>query len=179
MGLELQPLKLRLIRVELDTGKSEILITSLLDKDLYPHDLFAELYHMRWPVEEDYKTMKQWIEIENFSGKSVLSVYQDFHAKVFSKNLASALAFPTQSAIDINTYKNRHKYKMNFAQMLSKIKDVIPLFFIRSTDMVLSLISDLHKIITETIEPVRPGRKYPRNFKNRTGRFNYSYQPTR
>jgi hypothetical protein len=41
------------------------------------------------------------------------------------------------------------------------------------------LISDLHKIITETIEPVRPGRKYPRNFKNRTGRFNYSYQPTR
>jgi hypothetical protein len=179
MGLDLQPLKLRLIRVELDTGKAEILITSLLDKDLYPHDLFGELYYMRWPVEEDYKTMKQWIEIENFSGKSVLSVYQDFHAKVFSKNLASVLAFPTRSVIDINTYENRHKYKMNFAQMLSKIKDVIPLFFIRSTDMVLSLIFDLHKIITETIEPVRPGRKYPRNFKNRTGRFNYSYQPTR
>ena len=45
---------------------------------------------------------------------------------------------------------------MNFAQMLSKIKDVIPLFFIRSTDMVLSLISDLHKIITETIVLNKP-----------------------
>ncbi len=33
---------------------------------------------------------------ENFSGKSVLSVYQDFHAKVFSKNLISALGFPMQ-----------------------------------------------------------------------------------
>ncbi len=115
----------------------------------------------------------------NFSGKSVLSVYQDFHAKVFSKNLASALAFPTQSAIDINTYENKHQYKMNFAQMLSKIKDVIPLFFVRHAKMVLSLISDLHKIITEIIEPVRPGKKYPRNFKNITGHLNYFYQPTR
>jgi hypothetical protein len=47
--------------------------------------------------------MKKWIKVENFSGKSVLSVYQDFHARVFSKNLTSALAFPTQSKIDENT----------------------------------------------------------------------------
>ncbi|MCK5097743.1 MAG: transposase, partial [Desulfobacteraceae bacterium] len=32
MGLDLKPIKLRLIRVELDTGEVEILITSLLDK---------------------------------------------------------------------------------------------------------------------------------------------------
>ena len=35
MGLDLKPLKLRLIRVELDTGEIEILITSLLDKEAY------------------------------------------------------------------------------------------------------------------------------------------------
>jgi len=179
MGLDLKPLKLRLLRVELETGGAEILITSLLDNNLYSHDLFAELYHLRWPVEEDYKVMKQWIEIGNFSGKSVLSVYQDFHAKVFSKNLASALAFPTRSAIESNTRKRKHKYQKNFAQLLSKIKDVIPLFFIRPTEMLLSLISDLHKIITETIEPVRPGRKYPRDFNKRGGRFHYCYQSTR
>ena len=86
MGLDLKPLKLRLIRIELETGEAEILITSLLDQQIHSYDQFAELYHLRWPVEEDYKTMKHWIEIENFSGKSVLSIYQDFHAKVFSKN---------------------------------------------------------------------------------------------
>ena len=85
MGLDLKPLQLRLIRIELDTGETEILITSLLDQTTFPHDQFCDLYHLRWPVEEDYKTMKRWIEIENFSGKSVHSVYQDFHAKVFSK----------------------------------------------------------------------------------------------
>jgi hypothetical protein len=65
MGLDMKPLKLRLIRVELDTGEVEILITSLLDTKKYPHQEFAELYELRWPVEEDYKIMKKRIEIEN------------------------------------------------------------------------------------------------------------------
>jgi hypothetical protein len=131
-----------------------------------------------WPIEEDYKTMKQWVEIENFSGKSVLSIYQDFHAKVFTKNLTSVLAFPTRSAIENKTLKARYKYKMNFAQTLSKVKDAIPLFFIRSAEQVLLLIHDLHKIIVKTLEPVRPGRKYPREFNKKKG-FNFCYKSVR
>ena len=178
-GLDFKPLKLRLIRVELDSGEAEILITSLLDIQKYPHEQFAELYHARWPVEEDYKTMKQWIEIENFSGKSVLSIYQDFHAKVFSKNLTSVLIYPTQPIIDRNTEDSIYRYKRNFAQALSKIKDVIPLLFLRPLEVVYTLISDIHAIVVKTIEPIRPGRKYPRNFNNRRGRFPYGYQPIR
>ena len=179
MGLELCPLKLRLIRVELDTGQAEILITSLLDSKKHPHQQFAELYHLRWPVEEDYKTMKQWIEIENFSGKSVLSIYQDFHAKVFSKNLVSALIYPTRSQIDENMANSIYRYKPNFAQVISKMKDVIPLLFVRPRKLLYTLISDIHAIVINTIEPIRPGRKYPRNFNNRGGRFHYAYQPAR
>lgn len=179
IGLDLIPLKLRLIRVELDTGESEILITSLLDTQSSPRELFADLYHLRWPVEEDYKTMKQWIEIENFSGKSVLSVYQDFHAKVFSKNLISALIYPTQAVIDKNTENRIYRYQKNLAQTLSKIKDVIPLLFLRPLEAVTGLISDIHDVVVNTIEPVRPGRKFPRTFNNRGGRFHYGYQPLR
>ncbi len=61
----------------MDKGEAEILIRSLLDTKKHPHEQFSELYHLKWLVEEDYKTKKQWIEIEDFSGKSVLSVYQD------------------------------------------------------------------------------------------------------
>lgn len=179
MGLDLIPLKLRLIRVELDTGESEVLITSLLDTQSHPYELFAERYHLRWPVEEDYKTMKQWIEIENFSGKSVLSVYQDFHAKVFSKNLVSALIYPTQAVIDKNTENRIYRYQRNFAQALSKVKDVIPLLFLKPLETVTKLISDIHDVVVNTIEPVRPGRKYPRNFNKRGSRFHYGNQPLR
>ena len=54
-----------------------------------PNGLFSDLYHSRWPVEENYKIIKSRIELENFSGKSALSVYQDFHAKVLMKNIVS------------------------------------------------------------------------------------------
>ena len=179
LGLDLNPLKLRLIRVELDTGETEILITSLLDTQNHPYEQFAELYHLRWPVEEDYKTMKHWIEIENFSGKSVLSVYQDFHAKVFSKNLTSALTYPAQSEVDKATESRIYRYKTNFAQLLSKVKDVLPLLFISPKEALSMLISDIHILAVKTIEPIRPGRKYSRKFNNRSGRFHYGYQAIR
>jgi len=47
----------------------------LSDTGKYPWAVFFDLYHSRWPVEEDYKTVKSRIELENFSGKSALSVY--------------------------------------------------------------------------------------------------------
>ena len=96
------PLKLRLIRIEND-GKIAVLITSLIDTKGYPIDIFSGLYHQRWPIEEDYKTIKCRMELENFSGKSALSVYQDFHAKVFAKNLVWMMAFPVQVRLDENT----------------------------------------------------------------------------
>jgi hypothetical protein len=175
-GLDIIPLKLRLVRVELDTGETEILITSILDQDLYPTELFKELYHLRWPVEEDYKTMKQWIEIENFSGKSVLSVYQDFHAKVFSKNLTRMLMHPTQEAIDERTGNRLYSHKANFAQAVSKMKNVLPQLFIQASRKIAEIIAALHTIFIMTTEPVRPGRKFARNKNNRSNRFNLNYK---
>lgn len=179
MGLKPVPLRLRLIRIELENGKTEILITSLLNKEDFPYEQFAGLYHLRWPVEEDYKSMKHWIEIENFSGKSVLSVYQDFHARVFAKNLASTMAFQAKPEIERNTRHRLLEYKLNFTQTLSKLKDVIPLLFLRSKEQVCSLLNDIFDIFIATIEPVRPDRKFERNFNNRSGRFHYAYKPIR
>ena len=177
MGLDILPLKLRLIRVELNTGETEILITSLLEQKTYPTDIFMELYHKRWPVEEDYKTMKCGLEVENFSGKSVLSVYQDFHAKVFSKNLTSVLAFPTREIIEQKSKNCKHPRQINFAQALSKIKNVIVLLFNHMEESIAKFISDLHEIFIRTTEPIRPGRQFPRNHKIRRRLFYLNYKP--
>ena len=128
MGLDMTPLKLRLIRIEND-GKVAVLITSLIDTKQYPIEIFNDLYHQRWPVEEDYKTIKCRIELENFSGKSALSVYQDFHAKVFAKNLVWMMAFPVQDRMDDDTSFRKYRYQINFTQALSKSKGVIALLF--------------------------------------------------
>ena len=115
MGLDKRPIKVRMLRVELDSGETEILVTSLTDMKKFSYDLFSELYHLRWPVEEDYKTLKYRLEVENFSGKSVLSVYQDFHANLFSKNLAATVASTTKKEIIKKSEKFIFAHQINFA----------------------------------------------------------------
>jgi len=177
MGLDITPLKLRLIRVELKTGETEILITSLTDDQAFPFHIFKELYHLRWPVEEDYKILKCRIEVQNFSGKSVLSVYQDFHSKVLSKNLTAMTAHPVKKRIKNKTKGRKHPYQINFTQALSKMKIVMVLLFNQPARAVKKVISSIHHIFVETIEPIRPGRSFPRKHKIRPRAFYQNYKP--
>lgn len=164
-GLDTLPIQVRLVRVELESGESEVLVTSLTDMERYPHHLFAPLYHERWPVEEDYKTMKCRIEIENFTGKSILSVYQDFHARVFAKNMTAMLAFAAQDKVDLSSAEREHRYKINFTQALSTMRDSIVLLFQRTGTFLQEIIAQLLTTFASAIEPIRPERKYPRNHK--------------
>lgn len=176
--LDTLPLQLRLLRIELDSGETEVLITSLTDFTEYPHALFAQLYHERWGVEEDYKIMKCRIEIENFTGKSVLSVYQDFHSAVFSKNIAAMLVFAVRDKVAQETKQRQYGYKANFTQALSTIRDSIVLLFQGTKRIVLDVISDILATLAKAVEPVRPGRKYQRNHKRSQRKNSLCYKPT-
>ena len=178
MGLDKKPIRVRLLRIELDTGETEILVTSLTDMDMYPHELFAELYHLRWPVEEDYKTLKYRLQVENFSGKSVHSVYQDFHAKVISKNLTAVIATTTREEIIEKSRALKYDHQINFAQALSNMKDTIVLLFNRPMEMIGVLISKIRKIFIQTTEAVRSNRKFPRRHRVKQKRFFLEYKTT-
>ena len=168
---------MRLIRIELETGESEVLITSLTDADLYPIYDFAELYITRWPVEEDYKIIKRRIEVENFTGKSKLSVYQDFHARVFSKNITAMLTFAAQkdAAREITT-QNEPDKKINFTQALSTMRDTVVCLLCGTSLQIKKMVSDLFTTFLKATEPIRPGRKYPRNHKAKR-KFYINYKP--
>ena len=160
LSLPISPIRVRAIRIDLENGETEILLTSLMDDDLYPHEIFKELYQLRWTAEEIYRVAKCRAEIENFSGKSVESVYQDFHAKVFALNLTAALTHPAQDVVSGLAEHKRHPYRINVTQALSKMKDSIVLLFARSN--IIELLTKLHSLFIASVEPIRPGRKYPR-----------------
>jgi len=177
-GLDLKPLKLRLIRIDIEGGKPLPLITSLTDTNMYPYDVFFDLYHERWPVEEDYKVIKCRIELENFSGKSALSVYQDFHSKVLTKNIASILTQPVNDALAAETsLERKYDYQVNFTHALGMVKDWIPLLFQRTARGISSIIKALLELFKETTEPIRPGRKYPRIHRISSRRYYTCYKP--
>ena len=179
MGLDIKPLHLRLIRVELDTGEIEVLITSLTDTQKYPQEIFKDLYHKRWPVETDYSFMKQRLEIGNFSGTTTLSVYQDFHAKVVAKNLTVVLSSPAQEIVEDESKDKRHEYHVNMTQAFSKSKDTLFLLFERPYESVLQMIRDLHALFRSATEPIRPGRKFKRNHKVNKREHYMNYKPCR
>ena len=98
--IEWKDCKRRWIEVVYDFFGVSCQFLSFNYSDKYPQNIFANLYHLRWPVEEDYKTMKCRLQLENFSGKSALSGYQDFHTKVFSENFTAIIANTTKDEIE-------------------------------------------------------------------------------
>ena len=61
----------RFVKIILDTGEEEVLITSLLDVDKYPREDFKNLYWLRWKIETYFDILKNRLNLENFTGKSV------------------------------------------------------------------------------------------------------------
>ena len=170
LGLPTAPLTLRFIKIQLPNNETEILVTSLTNCEEYSYDLFKELYFKRWPVEEQYKFFKSRIEMENFTGKSVLAIKQDFYARVLMSNLVAILSFSVEPAVKKTT--DALKYQINKTRAAAKMKNAGILLFFR--DDVLKIIDDLFRLFAQNLSAVRPNRKYPRIARNR--RFAFAYK---
>ena len=60
-------IKTRVVKIVLNTGETEILITNLT-QDEFTFEELGELYFKRWGIEVKYNELKNKFEIENFSG---------------------------------------------------------------------------------------------------------------
>jgi hypothetical protein len=173
-GITAEPIKCRFICVELPSGEKEVLVTSLLDKRKYPHSIFKDLYHLRWDIEESYKKDKHRLQLENFSGKSILAIYQDFYANILLGNLTSVFSTSLDSQIDKKTNNSKYKYQLNFTTAFAKVKDTIVLLFTRPN--IIGLLHKLVQMFLSNILPVRPGRRFERN-KQKRKRYHKTYLP--
>ena len=55
--------------------------------------IFKKLYHLRWDIEESYKKDKHSLQLENYSGKTIIAIYQDFYANMLLENLTAILCW--------------------------------------------------------------------------------------
>jgi hypothetical protein len=78
---------LRVVKVPLSTGETELLLTGLIEEEFTTEDL-SEVYHSRWAaMEEGYKREKIVMQLENFSGKTVVAVEQEYWANLIVNNI--------------------------------------------------------------------------------------------
>lgn len=162
-------IKVRLIKSTLPNGTVQVFCTSVLDKKFTPED-FGELYENRWGIEEAYKTLKNWIELENFSGKTSLAVRQDFYSKIFMMNLCSAFANPVAERIK----KEKSEYQINKVQGLAMMCVLpVPLFL---KGHVSGAIKAFDNLISKTIDQIRPNRHFKRKKKPMKVKFSMNYK---
>jgi hypothetical protein len=120
LGLPMS-LKVRFVRVLLETGENEVLVTSLLDETKYPTEEFKTLYWYRWGIETFYGVLKTRLEIENFTGNSVEAVRQDFFSAIFLTGLESILTDAAQTKLDAKQH-NKHRQIVNRSVSFNVIK---------------------------------------------------------
>ncbi len=174
-GIATEPLPVRLIKVPLPGGETEILVSSISEESAPPHHWFKALYHRRWGIEEDYKIMKSRLQIENFSGLSDTAVEQDIRAKVLTKNLAALVVIEANALTKQRSQARRHAYRINFSYVLSTLRDTV-------VRMLMGLwtakeLPQLLRLAASATHAMRKNRAFPRNTKAiRRTRYKMAYK---
>jgi hypothetical protein len=163
-------IRVRMVKVALETGGTEVLITSLYDTALYSEEDLREVYHLRWRIETCYGYLKQELQLGQFSGIRQICIEQDFAACLFLFNLQSLIEKQTEAYVRAVSRKRKHRCKVNKNSSWASLKNrVIHLFLQEDAREILLA---LGKSFAKYLEPVRPGRKYPR-IKKRTPNVKY------
>lgn len=168
-------IKVRLIKVELESGETEILMTSLLDKKKYPFHDFKDLYFQRWGVETYYDRFKHIIEVERFSGKSHQFIQQEFNCALYISNMQSILTqdIEVEKEIKVKTKNRKWEYKVNQSVSLGFIREKIISIFIVEKKESKELLKELQKLFVRNLIPIRPDRNYKRN----TSKYRHRVKP--
>jgi hypothetical protein len=161
-------LNIRVIRFMLESGIEEVLVTNILDKS-FSVEYFKVLYFKRWGIESKYDEVKNRLQIENFTGKTVISIKQDFYASMYLTNMVSLAKKDANPIIsERNKNKNlKYEYKVNTNILVGKLKDsLVAMMLVTSPRKRSKMLKNIIKEISRNVIPIRPGRIKPRIFKS-------------
>lgn len=165
------PIRVRMVRVLLDTGETEVLLTNLYDGGKYPVGDFKHLYFLRWGVETSYGTQKNQQQMEQFSGHRAVCIRQDYAAGLFIANLQALVEKQCALRLKQVNATRMYDYKVNRNISWACLKhDIVKTFLCEDPR---EMLIKLQKAFVRNLEPIRPGRHNPRKKKTRrlTGKY--------
>ncbi|WP_348688068.1 IS4 family transposase [uncultured Dubosiella sp.] len=150
-GAQEYKLKLRVVRIEVEKGKYECLITNL-GPEFTMEDL-KELYHMRWNEEVGFRALKYTVGMLDFHSRKRKYIQQEIYANLILHNVASLIV----QRVKIEQKDGwKYKYKPNFTTGVTNVR----LFLKRKISA-----GKLEERIKKDLIPVRPDRSNKRNMK--------------
>jgi hypothetical protein len=165
-------IKVRMQKVRLPDGQTEVLLTNLYDEKMYSAADLKYLYGLRWGIETSYGKQKNQQQMEQFSGHRVICIQQDYAAGLFVANLQSLIEKQSGRYLHKVNKQRKHIYRINRNISWASLKHQIVRLFLHNNPRKILIL--LQKSFERNLEPVRPGRKYPRIFK--VNRLHGKYQ---
>jgi hypothetical protein len=153
-------IRIKLVKIILSTGETEVLATSLLDECIGIEE-YKYLYGKRWGVETFFSKLKGRLCLENFTGKTVESVKQDFWSTVFISNLETIMTEKVEEEMNVDKSKEAKKVKVNKAVSFNAIKKMAFDIFFSKQDKV-EVIKRLDDLFRMNPVLIRENRKVSR-----------------
>lgn len=152
----------RLIRVDLPTGETEVLLTTLTDPKKFPHTHFARIYALRWGIETCFFVLKSFLQLTNFSAHLPDLCHADIFSTLTFFNLLTASLRPVEPKIKRLNRRRKLDYQPNRNVAAGLLKIRIPHWFLGNKAKIEGSIADFHRQILRTLEAVRPGKNKER-----------------
>jgi len=166
----------RVIKFTLPSGEEEMLVSNLMDKRM-GIKAFKKLYFKRWPIETKYDEIKNKLEVENFSGRTVDAVMQDFFITMYMTNVVAIACREAQ--VDVERAReekeNKYAYHVNVNHAIGTLKDRFILAMLEQNSWLRKKkVRRILLLLAEHAVPTRPDRSIPRNPVPRKAKFRHN-----
>lgn len=148
-------MRFRVVRVLLDTGEYETLITSLKrGSDGFSAVEIKELYHARWGIETAFRELKYSMGLVNLHSRKDEYVRQEIVCNILMSNFCARIA---SQVVVQKSAKARYDHKVNMKMAIFLCKE----YYLSETADGARLLQDIGKYT----EAIRSGRADERNMK--------------
>lgn len=173
---ELGSVTLRMVKVSLQEEREEILITNL-PSETFDRFQIAELYQMRWGIETAYETLKDRLQIENFTGTKPVLLLQDIYSTIYISNLAEDIIRDAEAELNEKEKRRKHKMMINRTLSIGILKnDLIYILLEKDEEKQDRLFQQIYEDISKNLVPVRPDRHYHRTKGQLAGKYSNTHK---
>ena len=110
----------RLVKVELDTGEMEYLITNISACEVGYGEMRA-FYYQRWEIERVFNLLKNRLHMEDICARTPLGVVQEILAVVFLGNIVEDIVVDVNKVLP-QKEKNKYEYFVNVNLLCGCVK---------------------------------------------------------
>ena len=147
------PMSIRIIKIELDGGNTEYLLTNLPECQ-FGIALIKDIYHMRWGIETSFRYLKYNVALNYFHSCLRELIIQEFFARLILYNMTMLLI----GCVKVVQSGRKYKRKVSVSDAVVTCR-----YFLIQRIKNTEIRNQLLRYLTD----IRPGRIYPRKVRSK------------